>query len=200
MKSRSLFDTDAWVNRPFKPTPTPQTPIVTLRPVAAEKKPKPEPIIAIKPEPAVPYGESYSPAVRRIVEMVAKVSGFPVYELKGKSKAAPFVDARQIIMFLARRFTDRSLPVIGQELGGRNHTTCLHGEKKIERIIRERKITRPGEDTPEAWAMILLAELRTIRAEIAVAYRERQSALLPTKYERLKAARAARRAQREAKS
>jgi hypothetical protein len=200
MKPRSLFDTDAWVNRPFKPTPTPQTPIVTLRPVAAKQKPKPEPIIAIKPAPAVPYGESYSPAVRRIVEMVARVSGVPVYELKGKSKAAPFVDARQIIMFLARRFTDKSLPVIGRELGGRDHTTCMHGKQKIDRIIRERRITRPGEDTPEAWAPILLAELSAIRAEIAVAYRDRQYALLPTKYERQKAARAARRAQREAES
>jgi len=205
MKPRSLFDAEAWVTRSFKPVPKPQTPVVSLPTIAPKSKPKPRAVIKINLPPAapptdIPYGESWSPAVRKIVEMVSKVSGVPVHELKGKSKVAPLVDARQVIMFLAYRFTDRSLPVIGKELGGRDHTTAMHGERKIERIIRERKMPGPVENTPEAWAPILLAELKQIRAEAAAAYRESQIAYRPTKYERQKAARAARRAKREAKS
>ena len=39
-------------------------------------------------------------------------------------------------MYLSRELTDSSLPKIGKEFGGRDHTTVLHAYSKIERMIR----------------------------------------------------------------
>jgi len=194
----SLFDVDAWVTRSFKPAPKPQTPIVSLPTIAPKSKPKPRALIKIDlpptpSPPAIPYGECWSPAVRKIVEMVSKVSGFPVHELKGKSKVAPLADVRQVIMFLAYRFTDRSLPVIGKELGGRDHTTVLYGKDKMALLIRERNIPDPEEDTPESWAPLLIAELKQIRVENAAASKAHQKRVTMR-------CRMARRAKREAES
>src|SRR3712207_8233487 len=44
---------------------------------------------------------------------------------------------RQVAMYLARELTDSSLPKIGNEFGGRDHTTVIHAKSKIARMIRE---------------------------------------------------------------
>jgi chromosomal replication initiator protein len=44
---------------------------------------------------------------------------------------------RQIAMYLARQLTKMSYPQIGRRLGGRDHTTILHGNRKIIRMLRE---------------------------------------------------------------
>ena len=41
---------------------------------------------------------------------------------------------RQIAMYLAKQMTSRSLPEIGRRFGGRDHTTIMHGVKKIEEL------------------------------------------------------------------
>jgi hypothetical protein len=43
---------------------------------------------------------------------------------------------RHIVMYLAKTLTMKSLPEIGRRLGGRDHTTILHGVRKIERLVR----------------------------------------------------------------
>ena len=40
-------------------------------------------------------------------------------------------------MYLSRELTDSSLPKIGKEFGGRDHTTVIHATSKIARLIRE---------------------------------------------------------------
>ena len=48
--------------------------------------------------------------------------------------------ARQIAMYLCRELTDMSLPKIGQELGGRDHTTVIHADRKIRELMAERRV------------------------------------------------------------
>ena len=47
--------------------------------------------------------------------------------------------ARQIAMYLCRELTDLSLPKIGQQFGGRDHTTVMHAERKIKNLMSERR-------------------------------------------------------------
>ena len=47
------------------------------------------------------------------------------------------VKPRQVVMFLLREEIHLSFPIIGQELGGRDHTTALHACNKIEALIKE---------------------------------------------------------------
>ena len=68
----------------------------------------------------------------------AKVSKYyqvSVTELKGKKRVKTIVMPRQIAMYLARHLTDASLPRIGQEFGGKDHTTVMHACEKIEEAL-----------------------------------------------------------------
>ncbi len=56
-------------------------------------------------------------------------------ELAGRSRTKDIVLPRQVAMYLLRAETDASLLEIGSELGGRDHTTVLHGIKQIERSL-----------------------------------------------------------------
>ena len=60
-------------------------------------------------------------------------------ELTSKSRTRTLVTARQIAMYLCRELTDMSLPKIGQELGGRDHTTVIHADRKIREQMAERR-------------------------------------------------------------
>ena len=60
-------------------------------------------------------------------------------ELCGQSRSRTLVNARQIAMYLCRELTDLSLPKIGQEFGGRDHTTVMHADRKIRGQIGERR-------------------------------------------------------------
>ena len=42
-------------------------------------------------------------------------------------------------MYLLRELTEMSLPKIGQELGGRDHTTVIHADRKIRELMAERR-------------------------------------------------------------
>lgn len=57
-------------------------------------------------------------------------------DLKGKKRVKQIVVPRQIAMYLARELTDTSLPKIGAEFGGKDHTTVLHAIDKIEEELQ----------------------------------------------------------------
>lgn len=44
---------------------------------------------------------------------------------------------RQISMYLAREMTDNSLPKIGAEFGGKDHTTVIHAHEKIQQLLEK---------------------------------------------------------------
>jgi chromosomal replication initiator protein len=67
----------------------------------------------------------------RIVTAVAQHFNLSKEQLVGRSRARAVSVPRQLAMFLIREETDASLPQIGQILGGRDHTTILHGCGRI---------------------------------------------------------------------
>ncbi|NIV33614.1 MAG: hypothetical protein GWN58_30460 [Anaerolineae bacterium] len=66
-----------------------------------------------------------------IVKEVADHYSLSEDQLTGRSRARAVSVPRQLAMFIIREETDASLPQIGQILGGRDHTTILHGCEKI---------------------------------------------------------------------
>lgn len=66
-----------------------------------------------------------------ILHLAADYFGVSIGELTGRSRAARIALQRQIVMYLIREETGASLPQIGELLGGRDHTTVIHGYERI---------------------------------------------------------------------
>jgi chromosomal replication initiator protein len=84
-----------------------------------------------------PQGEAAQVSIRRIQELVSERFGLSLNELCGDKRSQNIVYPRQVAMYLSRELTDSSLPKIGKEFGGRDHTTVIHATSKIARLIRE---------------------------------------------------------------
>ena len=78
----------------------------------------------------------------RIVQAVSDYYSVEVDQLKGQKRDRAIVTPRQIAMYLMRAETDVSLLRIGQELGGRDHSTVLHACDKIDRETQENEELR----------------------------------------------------------
>jgi chromosomal replication initiator protein len=74
-----------------------------------------------------------------IMAQTAAYFGFSMEDLCGTSRSRALVNARQIAMYLCRELTDLSLPKIGDQFGGRDHTTVMHADKKIRQLMAERR-------------------------------------------------------------
>ncbi|WP_159583602.1 chromosomal replication initiator protein DnaA [Streptococcus halichoeri] len=75
--------------------------------------------------------------IEDIQQEVGKFYGVTVKEIKATKRTQDIVLARQVAMFLAREMTDNSLPKIGKEFGGRDHSTVLHAFNKIKNMIAQ---------------------------------------------------------------
>jgi chromosomal replication initiator protein len=73
--------------------------------------------------------------VVQIIGVVAEYYRLDREVLVGRSRTKEVAFARQMAMYLAREETDASLPQIGEALGGRDHTTVMHGWEKISSRI-----------------------------------------------------------------
>jgi chromosomal replication initiator protein len=76
-----------------------------------------------------------------IMEQTADYFSLSTGDLVSKSRSRPLTQARHIAMYLMRECTGLSLMKIGEIFGGRDHTTVLHGIKKVEDEMRERDAT-----------------------------------------------------------
>jgi chromosomal replication initiator protein len=74
-----------------------------------------------------------------IMAQTAAYFGLTLDDLCGASRSRVLVNARQIAMYLCRELTDLSLPKIGQQFGGRDHTTVMHADRKIRQLMAERR-------------------------------------------------------------
>ncbi|CAN2923313.1 chromosomal replication initiator protein DnaA [Streptococcus dysgalactiae] len=75
--------------------------------------------------------------IDEIQTQVGKFYDVTVKEIKATKRTQDIVLARQVAMFLAREMTDNSLPKIGKEFGGRDHSTVLHAYNKIKNMISQ---------------------------------------------------------------
>ncbi len=71
-----------------------------------------------------------------IIDVVAEHYDISVENICSKKRNADYVLPRQIIMYLLRQYTDCALVSIGKLLGGRDHTTVMHG---VDKVVEEMK-------------------------------------------------------------
>lgn len=76
-------------------------------------------------------------SVEEIQRRVAEHYGIRHADLVGNRRLKGFARPRQVAMYLAKALTTRSLPDIGRRFGGRDHTTVLHGVRRIEALMAE---------------------------------------------------------------
>ncbi len=71
-----------------------------------------------------------------IIAATSESFGVSATDLTGPSRKQPLARARQVAMYLCRELTDLSLPKIGREFGGRDHTTVLHGLDRVKSLMQ----------------------------------------------------------------
>ena len=72
---------------------------------------------------------------RQVIQVVAQYFDVQHEDLLGKSREKRLAFPRQIIMYIMREELKSSYPAIGNELGGRDHTTAMHAYDKISREL-----------------------------------------------------------------
>ncbi len=87
----------------------------------------------------IPDRESSQITASTIMGQTAAYFGLSIDDLCGSSRSRGLVTARQIAMYLCRELTELSLPKIGQQFGGRDHTTVMHADRKIRQLMAERR-------------------------------------------------------------
>lgn len=78
-------------------------------------------------------------SISSIQREACRFFGISHSELIGSKRSQSIVYPRQIAMYLARELTDLSLPKIGDEFGGRDHTTVMHATAKIRKLMNEQR-------------------------------------------------------------
>ena len=76
-------------------------------------------------------------SIQYIQEMVCKYFNITMKDLKSSQRSNDIAFPRQIGMYLCRILTNESFPKIGEAFGKRDHTTVMHGYKKIEQEIKQ---------------------------------------------------------------
>jgi len=78
-------------------------------------------------------------SISLIQQEVCKYYQISKNDLVGNKRSQSIAFPRQIAMYLSRELTDHSLPKIGGEFGGRDHTTVMYANSKIQRLMNEQR-------------------------------------------------------------
>ena len=73
--------------------------------------------------------------VEEIQRKVSEHYNIRLSDMIGPKRVRNYARPRQIAMYLAKKMTSRSLPEIGRRFGGRDHTTVMHGVRRIEELM-----------------------------------------------------------------
>jgi chromosomal replication initiator protein len=87
----------------------------------------------------IPEAQGPQITIATIMGQTASYFGLSIDDLCGTSRSRVLVTARHIAMYLCRELTDLSLPKIGQQFGGRDHTTVINADRKIRSLMAERR-------------------------------------------------------------
>ncbi len=83
---------------------------------------------------------------KSVINMVAEYYDITIEDIISPCRKKNLTEPRQIIMFLLREELKASYPNIGQELGGRDHTTVMHACDKITKVLKEDERIRQDVD------------------------------------------------------
>jgi len=92
---------------------------------------------------------------KRVMDSAAKYYNLMVADLTGKVKTKNIATARQVAMYLCRELTDLSYPAIGQEFGGKDHTTVMYAADKISKDIEK-------DETLKKEILFLIKDIKTL--------------------------------------
>lgn len=87
----------------------------------------------------IPEGGEPEITAAAIIAQTAAYFGVSIEDLTGPSRGRHLVQGRQIAMYLCRELTDLSLPKIGAQFGNRDHTTVMYADRKINKLLAERR-------------------------------------------------------------
>ncbi|WP_338752435.1 chromosomal replication initiator protein DnaA [Bacillus sp. FJAT-52991] len=83
----------------------------------------------------IPSSKPKTITIQNIQKVVGEQYNVKLEDFKAKKRTKSVAFPRQIAMYLSRELTDFSLPKIGEEFGGRDHTTVIHAHEKISRLL-----------------------------------------------------------------
>ncbi|MEZ6085811.1 MAG: helix-turn-helix domain-containing protein [Phycisphaerae bacterium] len=91
--------------------------------------------------------ESSAISIQQIIDVVTRHFGVRVKDLQSKKRPKSISHPRQVCMFLARELTQHSLEEVGGYFGGRDHSTVLHANRTIKKMIdTDAKVRRSVEN------------------------------------------------------
>lgn len=77
------------------------------------------------------------PSLTVVVEAAASVCNVPVQAIKGRARMQRYVRPRRLAAYMACEVTGLSTPTIGRHLGGRDHSTVIHHQRKARALIEQ---------------------------------------------------------------
>jgi chromosomal replication initiator protein len=83
-----------------------------------------------------PPAERLECSPRAVMKAVSDAFKISVEDLKGNSRRREISQARQVGMYLMRQHTDLSLPKVGEQFGGKDHTTVMYSCDKVAQLIK----------------------------------------------------------------
>jgi hypothetical protein len=101
-----------------------------------EREPEPEPIPVVVVAPPRTDAEPAVPTLATIIQCVCRRYRVSAIDIKSARRTAAVVLPRQIVFYFGRSLTLLSLPQIGRLCGGKDHTSVLHGVRKIARLAQ----------------------------------------------------------------
>ncbi len=87
----------------------------------------------------LPDSDSSEIDAATIMAVTAEYFSISLEDLTSHSRNRNLVNARQVAMYLCRELTNLSLPSIGKQFGGKDHTTVMHAVKKVGALMAERR-------------------------------------------------------------
>ena len=115
--------------------------------VATATKPRP-PVAAPAPTspPTTDNAATDFAQLKQIIAVTARYFSITQAALTGPARRASLVEARNIAVYLARRLTSLSYADIGRGIGGRDHTTIMHAERRLAERITHDPVTQQAVD------------------------------------------------------
>jgi hypothetical protein len=126
-----------------------------IQPPAPARIEAPEAPEAPPPHSEPPRIEASPPLIEDIARAVCAEFQLTKTELLSERRSLNVVLPRQIAFSLCKHLTTRSLVKIGRRFGDRDHTTVLHGVKKLASILNAAKDGMPEDATPAQWVRVM---------------------------------------------